>query len=168
MADSKYRQKYCKRVKEYFLKFIELRDDPDEADKAKKKGMVAVVIENGTPVVQNPPSTGYPTLTKFAIKIGVSPRTLRNWRKEHEDFDEACEWAEEIFRDVMEERALTGKIDGRVAMKILELRAAAKKDEKEELGNHIRIEIKNLTSPTLELKEQEGITSEDTGYTQDR
>lgn len=168
MATSKFKKKYCKEVKEYFLRFIELRDDPNEGDKAERSGMVPIVIENGRAAVQNPPSTGYPTLTKFAIKIGVSPRTITNWRKEDAEFDEACEFAEAMFKDILEERALTSQWDSKTAMKILELRAAAKREADEALGNHIQITFKNLTKPTLELKEQEGITSEDTGYIDER
>lgn len=164
MATSKFKKKYCKEVKEYFLRFIELRDDPKEGDKAERSGMVPIVIENGKAAVQNPPATGYPTLTKFAIKIGVSPRTITNWRKEDEEFDEACEFAEAMFKDILEERALTSKWDSKTAMKILELRAAAKREADEELGNHIEIKINNLTKPALVLNEQEGITDEDTGY----
>lgn len=169
MADTKYRKKYCRQVVEYFLKFIELRDDPEESDKAERRGMVPVKIENGKAKVEKKPSTGYPTLTKFAIAIGVTPRTIRNWRNEHDEFDEACEFAEAIFNDVLDERSLTGKWDGKVAMKIRELRANAKKGEDGIVGGGLRIEIHKHISEEdkLELKEWEGDVVEDTEYTKE-
>lgn len=170
MATSKFKKKYCKEVKEYFLRFIELRDDPDEGDKAERSSMVPIVIENGRAAVQNPPSTGYPTLTKFAIKIGVSPRTITNWRKEDEEFDEACEFAEAMFKDILEERALTSQWDSKTCMKILELRAAAKKDGIDEsggaIGRKFTIDITKHISKENELviKEWDGEVDEDESY----
>ena len=165
MADTKYRKKYCRQVVEYFLKFIELRDDPEESDKAERRGMVPVKIENGKAKVENSPSTGYPTLTKFAISIGVTVRTIRNWRNEHDEFDEACEFAEAILNDVLDERSLTGKWDGKVAMKIRELRTNAKRDE--ESGSGARLIINFNDDPNekrIEIKEWTGEVNEDTGY----
>ena len=146
MADTKYRKKYCKDVVEYFERFIEMRDDPRdrERDLAERQGMVAVKIENGKPVIEVPPCSGYPTLTKFAIKIGVTPRTLRNWRDKYPQFDEACEFAEEILSDVLDERALTGQFDGRAAMKIRELRANQKSREGDSGGARL---IVNFMDP---------------------
>jgi hypothetical protein len=170
MAKPKYKKQYVEDLLTYFFKFIEMRDDPDEGDKAERQGFL--LMEPGVDGVYTrippKPSSGYPTLTKFAIKKGISPRTLTNWRKKYSDFDEACEFAEAMFKDILEERALTSKWDSKTAMKILELRAAAKREADEALGNHIQITFKNLTKPTLELKEQEGITSEDTGYIDER
>ena len=127
MAKTKYKQKYCHMLVEYFLKFIELRDDPEIGDAAERHGMTQIKIENGEATAERTPSTGYPTMTKFAIKMGVTPMTLRNWRAEFPEFDEACEFAEAIGNDVLDERALTGKCDGRVAMKIRELKQNAKR-----------------------------------------
>ena len=170
MAKPKYKKQYVEDLLTYFFKFIEMRDDPDEGDKAERQGFL--LMEPGVDGVYTrippKPSSGYPTLTKFAIKKGISPRTLTNWRKNYSDFDEACEFAEAVYKDILEERALTGKWDSKTCMKILELRAAAKREADEALGNHIQITFKNLTKPTLELKEQEGITSEDTGYIDER
>lgn len=167
MADTKYRKKYCRQVVEYFLKFIELRDDPEESDKAERRGMVPVKIENGKAKVEKKPSTGYPTLTKFAIAVGVTPRTIRNWRNEHDEFDEACEFAENILNDVLDERSLTGKWDGKVAMKIRELRANAKKGEDGEDGNgSLSVNIRRDYAPDKEIVINvfEGEVNEDTEY----
>ena len=164
MATSQFKKKYCKEVKEYFLRFIELRDDPKEGDKAERSGMVPIVIENGRAAVQNPPSTGYPTLTKFAIKIGVSPRTITNWRKEYEDFDEACEFADEIQDEVLNERALFEQVDGRVAMKIRELKANARKIEDDGAGRKITLVIESDGEADIPLQKWTGEVNEDTDY----
>lgn len=126
MAKSLYRKKYCKEVKAYFFKFLDLRDDPVQDDKTERRGMVPIVIDGDEAQICVKPCTGYPTLTKFAAKIGVTTRTLRNWRAEFPEFDEACELCEDIFDDVLDERALFGAWDGRVAMKIRELKANAR------------------------------------------
>lgn len=170
MAKPKYKKQYAEELLTYFFKFIEMRDDPDKGDAAERQGyyLTEQGIDGAYKTIPLAPSSGYPTLTKFAIKKGVSPRTITNWRKKDKDFDEACEFAEAIFKDVLEERALTGKCDSKTAMKILELRAAAKKEADAEFGNHIEIKIKNLTKPAIVLKEQEGITDEDTGYIDER
>lgn len=170
MAKPKYKKQYVEDLLTYFFKFIEMRDDPDEGDKADRQGFLLMEpgVDGVYTMIPPKPSSGYPTLTKFAIKKGISPRTLTNWRKKYSEFDEACEFAEAVYKDILEERALTGKWDSKTCMKILELRAAAKREADEALGNHIQITFKNLTKPTLELKEQEGITSEDTGYIDER
>lgn len=169
MADTKYRKKYCRQVVEYFLKFIELRDDPEdrERDRAERQGMVAVKIEDGVIKVEKTPCKGYPTLTKFAIAVGVTPRTIRNWRNEHDEFDEACEFAENILNDVLDERSLTGKWDGKVAMKIRELRANVKRREDGEDGNgSLSVNIRRDYAPDKEIVINvfEGEVNEDTEY----
>lgn len=170
MAKPKYRKKYADDVLTYFFKFIEMRDNPEAGDDAERRDLL--LLEPGVDGVYGAippkPATGYPTLTKFAIMKGISPRTLTNWRKKYPDFDEACEFAEAVYKDILEERALTGKWDSKSCLKILELRAAAKREADDELGSRVQITFKNLTKPALELKEQEGITSEDTGYIDER
>lgn len=131
MANTKYKKRYSKDVLEYFLRFIDMRDDPDLTDAATVMGMPHIAVEDGKAIKQTRPCSGYPTLTKFAIKIGISPRTISNWRAEFPEFDEACEFCENIFEDVLDERALSGTVDGRVAMKIRELKQNAKRESSE-------------------------------------
>ncbi len=168
MAQSKYKKKYARDIREYFLRFIELREDPAETDKAERSGMIHVRIDgDGHGKVEKAPSGGYPTLTKFAISIGVTTRTLRNWRAEFPEFDEACEFCEDIFSDVLDERALTGKCDGRVAMKIRELKANAKRAETGEGGvGKFSIDVVRhiVDNQGLELKEWSGKVEEDESY----
>jgi hypothetical protein len=90
---------------------------------------------------------------------------LHNWRDKHEDFAEAMEFADLIQDEVLNERALFGKVDGKVAMQIRELKAAAKREAKDELGvGGLKIEFRNFTESKIELKEYEGEVNEDTEY----
>ena len=171
MAKPKYRKKYAEDVVAYFVKFIELRDDPKEDDSTERKGMVPVEIdEEGNVIVNRKPATGYPTLTKFAIKKGVTPRTITNWRQKYKDFDEACDFAESVYKDILEERALTCKWDSKSCLKILELRAAAKKEGIDESGgaNGRRYSIDILQyvpkENEINIKEWDGEVAEDESY----
>lgn len=126
MAKTKYKRIYCEKVVEYFMRFIELRDDPEISEAAERSGMIPITVEGGSAKADIAPCSGYPSLVKFAIKIGVTPRTISYWRQKYPDFDEACEFADAIQDDVLNERALTGECDGRVAMKIRELKSNAR------------------------------------------
>ncbi len=170
MAKTKYKKRYAEDLLAYFFKFIEMRDDPEKGDAAERRDLLLMEpgVDGIYKTIPPKPASGYPTLTKFAIMKGVTIQTLGNWRKKYKEFDEACDFADAIQDDILNERALTGAVDGRVAMKIRELKAAAKREADAELGSHVQITFKNLTKPALELKEQEGITSEDTGYIDER
>ena len=167
MAKTRYKKNYCDEVVSYFLKFIEMRDEPDRGDAAERHGMVHVTIENGKATKNEKPCAGYPTLTKFAIKIGVTPRTITNWRQKYPEFDEACEFSDQIQDDILSERALFGDVDGRVAMKIRELKANAKKVGEDESGRGSRLVI-NLNdddgAERIEIKKWVGEINEDTEY----
>ena len=164
MAKSKYQPKYKRLVVDYFLKFIDLRDDPVKDDKTERQGMIPIDMTGEKPVLSIKPCSGYPTLTKFACKIGVTTRTLRNWRKENPDFDEACEYCEDLFDDIMDERALIGTVDGRVAMKIRELKAAARRAQDDGSdGARVIFEMKS-EGERIEIKRWSGEINEDTDY----
>ena len=161
-----YKKKYANELVEYFMRFLDLRDDPVADDKAERSGMVTIDLSDpGGAKVTRAPCSGYPSLIKFAKKIGVTPQTLQNWKDKHEDFAEAMEFADMIQDEVLNERALFGKVDGKVAMKIRELKAAAKREAKDELGvGGLKIEFRNFTESKIELKEYEGEVNEDTEY----
>ena len=151
MPKSKYKRQYAEELVEYFKRFLEMRDDPE-----------------GNVKVLKPPCSGYQSLVKFAIRIGVTPQTLNNWRDKHEEFMEAMEFADMIQDEVLNERALAGSVDGRVAMKIRELKINARKASEDEIGlGGLKIEIKNYSEGKIELKEYEGEVNEDTGYTEE-
>ena len=115
------------------------------------------------------PCSGYPSLVKFAIKIGVTPQTLNNWRDKHDEFREAMEFADLIQDEVLNERALRGTVDGRVAMKIRELKINARKTEIEEIGgsqSKLSVNLNNdfTAAEEITVKTWEGEIVEDTAY----
>ena len=164
MAKPKYKTEYCARVVDYFSRFLDMRDDPDDSDAAERGGMVPVIIDNGQPRQQNKPCSGYPSMVKFAKILGVTPRTLRNWRDKYKDFDEACEFADEIQDEVLNERALSQQVDGRVAMKIRELKANARKLEDDGAGRKITLVIESDGEADIPLQKWTGEVNEDTDY----
>ena len=143
MAKTRYRTKYCDDVITFFMRFIEAR------------GATGVKMEE----------MGYPSMVRFAQSIGVTPRTLRNWRKDHTEFDEACEVADEIQDEVLNEMGLFGDADGRVAMKIRELKNNNKRDD--ESGGGAKLVV-NFGSDSNEQKiiiqKYAGEIHEDTEY----
>ena len=149
---------------EYFSRFLEKRDDPGPVRIEGENGWFDENYKGGD---GGRPPRGYPTLTKFALSIGVHKNTLYNWAKDNGEFAEAMAFASAIQDDILDERALTGRFDGRVAMKIRELKLNAKRADGDGLGGGLKIEItRHVASgdaPTL--KEWEGDVNEDTGYT---
>lgn len=168
MPKSKYKSRYANDLVEYFKRFIEMRDDPDGNDRAERMGLVTVEMDEGEARVVSPPCTGYPSLVKFAIRIGVTPQTLNNWREKHEDFREAMEFADAIQDEVLNERALTGSVDGRVAMKIRELKMSARKEAigESEGGRRFRIDVVRHVpeEQQIVLEEWKGEVTEDESY----
>ena len=167
MPKPKYKEEYSDMLVAYFLKFIEMRDDPKDADEAAARGYMLCEKADGVyKAIPPAPSPGYPTLTKFAIKIGVTPRTLTNWRDKKPAFAEACEFADAIQDDILNERALTGEVDGKVAMKIRELKMNAKKHEDGASGG-AKLSISfhdDRKDEKIEIKKWVGEINEDTEY----
>ena len=167
LAQTRYKKIYCKEIVDYFSKFLEMRDEPVKDDATERRGMIPVVVENGKASIQEKPCSGYPSMVKFAKKIGVTPRTLRNWRDKYPEFDEACEFADEIQDEVLNERALFEQVDGRVAMKIRELKTNARKSGDGEGGSGSKLVI-NLNddkgAERIEIKKWVGEINEDTEY----
>ena len=165
---TKYKPRYATDLVDYFKRFIELREDPELDDKAERNGMVTMnVTSSGDVEVTRKPCSGYPALVKFAIKIGVTPQTLNNWAKEHDDFKEAMEFADIIQDEVLNERALSGEVDGRVAMKIRELKMNSRKMEVDASGSGARLVITlndDREAKKAEITEWTGDVNEDTEY----
>lgn len=166
MAKTKYKSKYCEEVVEYFKRFLDMRDDPIIDDRAELVGMVPVHIENGEAQVQARACSGYPSLVKFALKIGVNERTLTNWRASYPDFDDACKFADLIQDEVLNERGLMGTVDGRVAMKIRELKQNARKNGEED-GGGAKLVVNfgsDSNEQKIEIKKYVGEINEDVEY----
>jgi transposase-like protein len=164
MPKSKYKKQYAEELVEYFKRFIELRDDPDVDSEASRHGMVTVDLSGGRVTVTQRPCAGYPSLVKFAIKIGVTPQTLNNWRDKHDEFREAMEFADLIQDEVLNERALAGSVDGRVAMKIRELKMNARKEDANGADRKITLVIESDGENDIPIQKWTGEVNEDTGY----
>lgn len=124
VAKVKYKREYCAAVIRYFAQFDAVEPVAAKVQKAAS-GVGNAMSEVGEANCGS--ADGYPSLVKFALAVGVTPRTLTNWRRRYPEFDEACEFADEIQDDVLNERALLGRYDGRVAMKIRELKLNARR-----------------------------------------
>ena len=165
LAQTRYKKIYCTEIVEYFSRFLEMRDEPVKDDATERRGMIPVVIENGKASVQEKPCSGYPSMVKFAKKIGVTPRTLRNWRDKYPEFDEACEFADEIQDEVLNERALFEQVDGRVAMKIRELKLNNKRDDESGGGAKLVVNFgSDSNEQKITIQKYAGEIHEDTEY----
>lgn len=87
-----YRKKYCDDVMAHFS---EMRKN--------KKGSIV----------------GAPSFVSFADSIGVSISQIEKWRREHGDFDKACEDATELLRQLLMDAALSGLVNVSAAKFIL-------------------------------------------------
>ncbi len=76
MAKSSYRSKYCEEVIAYFTDILKDRD---------KEGKLKSL----------------PSYVGFARKIGVTVRTIENWRNKFEKFSEACEECDAILQETL-------------------------------------------------------------------
>lgn len=143
LAQTRYREEYCNKVINFFMDYIRKRGDPN------------VKMCN----------IGYPSMVRFADSIGVTPRTIRNWRKSHDDFDEACNIADEIQDEVLNEMGLFGDADGKVAMKIRELKLNNKRDDESSCGAKLVINLNDdKGAERIEIKKWVGEINEDTEY----
>lgn len=75
-AKTAYRKKYCKAVVAYFEKTLADR----RADGAIKR---------------------VPSYVAFARQIGVTARTIENWRNKYEEFGEACYECDALLREAI-------------------------------------------------------------------
>ena len=87
-----YRKSYCDAIIEFF-----------SAMRRSEKGEIV----------------GAPSFLAFAEKLGVPITRLEKWRREHEEFDEACEHAVELLREVLMDAALSGTVNVSAAKFIL-------------------------------------------------
>lgn len=87
-----YRKKYCDDV---MVHFSEMRKN--------KKGNIV----------------GAPSFVSFADSIGVPISQLEKWRREHADFEKACEDASELLKQLLIDGALSGLVNVSAAKFIL-------------------------------------------------
>lgn len=87
-----YRKRYCDDVMAHF----------SEMRKNKKGNIV-----------------GAPSFVSFANEVGVPISQIEKWRREHSDFDKACEDATELLRQLLIDGALSGLVNVSAAKFIL-------------------------------------------------
>ncbi|MBR6768213.1 MAG: hypothetical protein IKM34_01845 [Clostridia bacterium] len=87
-----YRKKYCDDVMAHFSEM-----------RRNKKGNIV----------------GAPSFVSFADSIGVPISQIEKWRREHPDFEKACEDAEALLRQLLMDAALSGSVNVSAAKFIL-------------------------------------------------
>lgn len=97
MSKSKYRARYCTEIVEYFKEYAKA----SELEGKKRH-------------------RGVPQFSKFARKIGVTLRTLENWRLAFDRFDEACAECEAIQRELLVDGGLEEEYNPRFAIFLIE------------------------------------------------
>lgn len=95
MGKSKYKAKYAKEIVEYFTSYAALSEE-------KKR------------------HRGVPQFSKFARKIGVTLRTLENWRLAFDKFEEACAECDAIQREMLVDGGLEEEYNPRFAIFLIE------------------------------------------------
>lgn len=63
---------------------------------------------------------GVPQFSKFARRVGVTLRTLENWRLVYDRFDEACVECEAIQRELLVDGGLEEEYNPRFAIFLIE------------------------------------------------
>lgn len=87
-----YRKQYCDDIMAHFSKM-----------RKNKKGSLV----------------GAPSFVSFAETLGVPISQIEKWRREHVDFDKACEDACELLRQLLMDAALSGTVNVTAAKFIL-------------------------------------------------
>lgn len=94
---TKYKPKYCEDILTYF-------DIPHTVEKARKKVYKDGSVYEWTEEVANI----LPTFERFAVTCGVVRDTLREWKKEHEEFSAAYNMAKEIQKEMIMDLGMRG------------------------------------------------------------
>lgn len=97
MSNRKYRSAYASGIREYFDAALKRRDNKQ------------VVME-------------WPSFTGYAKTVGVSLRTIENWRKANPVFDEACHDCEESVKETIISDSLGFRANGNFARFLLSSR----------------------------------------------
>lgn len=97
MRRSSYKRAYCDKVIEYFTEMLEKRD---------QKGLIKTI----------------PSYVGFAKTIGVTTRTLENWRKQYKNFGEACDECDALLQATIIGEGLSFRMHASFAKFILSSR----------------------------------------------
>ncbi len=80
-----------------------------------------------------------PSFIRFALEIGVWPKTLYKWREEHPEFDEACKISEELAAQQLIDCGLNKAYNVTMAKFILSAKHGLV--EKTAVDNNVKIEV---------------------------
>jgi hypothetical protein len=108
-----YREEYCDQIREFFLSSPRIKQEtvavlkhanyvntPEDAS-----------MTTGTKREEVRRICGdLPTFEGFATTVGITTRTVRNWRGRYPDFEEACCFCEQIQREFLQQGLLDGSI----------------------------------------------------------
>lgn len=95
---TKYKEEYCKDIIEFFS--IPTTYEQEVTNVNKKTG------EEFTTYIEKP--NNLPTFEGYAKKICVDVDTLKNWTREHEEFNKVYERCKQLQKDFLVQNALLG------------------------------------------------------------
>lgn len=104
-SPGKYKKEYAEMLIKYFTV-------PTFTTVWKRKYYTNGQVKEEEPIVV---AGKYPTLEGFAISIGVTSRTLENWRDKYPSFREAYEMALDMQKDILVVNSLGGQYNGNFA-----------------------------------------------------
>lgn len=135
----KYRKEYTEQLIEYFSK------PPTRVEYVKHYDAKGNIIKE-EPVVLG---ADYPTFEGFAIKIGVTAGTLKNWaEKNPTTFGRAYEMAKDMQKNMIVVNALGGRYNGNFAKFIASAEFDMAEKTKQEIGAGDGLEvIVNVKTP---------------------
>lgn len=139
---TKYKEEYVEGVIDYFrgrefdgMRKVEEFEDQDGNIKTKKQ-------------LKAFPT---PSLAGFAVHVGVSANTIKEWRKRHPEFDEACEIAMQKQMEHIIHNASTGQMPTNFAIFLLKNNhGMVDKVENEMSGN---MTLESLIGQTIDKNE---------------
>lgn len=121
---TEYKDRYCRKIVEYFYSGCTERNS---------KGCLNSI----------------PSYVGFARKIGVTSRTIENWRKKYEEFGEACEECDAMLKETIIGDGLTYHMHANFAKFLLSARYGMR--EKVEITHDGEEEEVKLTPEVAEL-----------------
>lgn len=132
---TKYKPEYCQDIIEYFQRepFTPVYD---------ANGDIAF-DKNGKPVLM---PCSLPTLSGYAVKLGVNPETVLNWTKKHEDFLESYKLAKAMQEEILIQNGLAGNYEKAFTI-FLAKNITSMKDYK-----HVEVDQKDTTYGIEQVK----------------
>lgn len=104
-SPGKYKKEYANKLIEYFTV-------PPATTIWERKYYTNGQVKEERPIIV---AGKYPTFEGFAVSIGVTSRTLENWRNNYPSFAEAYERAIDMQKDILIVNSLGGQYNGNFA-----------------------------------------------------